>query len=261
MMKISGNTALITGGASGIGFELAAALLARGNRVIITGRNPAALEDAKRKLPDVQTIVSDVGDPQAIVALHRAVVDRFPELNMIVNNAGIMRKIDFRAAGTDLADIAREIDINLTGSIRMVMQFLPHLLTRPKAAIVNVSSGLAFVPLPTAPVYCATKAAIHSFSQSLRIQLERTSVAVFELAPPLTETHLFAGDFKVEELGGVKAMDVKALVGSALAGIERDRFEIRPGASNMLNLMSRIAPAFILAQLAKPARAMRTGAH
>jgi uncharacterized oxidoreductase len=252
-MKISGNTALITGGTSGIGFELAAQLLARGNNVVITGRNAAALDEARRKLPGVVPLQSDVSDPQAIAALHRTVVDRFPDLDMLVNNAGIMRRINLRTIGTDLEAITQEIEINLSGSIRMVMQFLPHLQSRPKAAIVNVTSGLAFVPLPISPVYCATKAAMHSFTQSLRVQLKRTNVAVFELAPPLTETPLIATEFNADELGGVKSMDVKALVSKAIAGIAGDHFEIRPGASNMLKLMNRIAPGFILAQLGKSA--------
>jgi len=126
----------------------------------------------------------------------------------LVNNAGIMRNLDLQR-DRDLADVTREIEINFSGPVRMVQQFLPHLKTRKDALIVNVSSGLAFIPLPISPVYSATKAAIHSYSQSLRVQLEGTGVTVVELAPPAVETPL--GDAFAEEMGGQKVMDVTVL--------------------------------------------------
>jgi uncharacterized oxidoreductase len=160
-----------------------------------------------------------------------------------------MRNLNLnRDCGT--TGVTREIEINLSGPVRMVQQFLPHLKTRKGALIVNVSSGLAFIPFPAAPVYCATKAAIHSFTQSLRVQLDGTGVTVVELAPPGTETPLFRGEF-AEELKGQKGMDVKVLVKQAIAGIEAGRLEIRPGLSNVLKVMSRIAPQFMLNQMAK----------
>jgi uncharacterized oxidoreductase len=120
-----------------------------------------------------------------------------------------------------------------------------------RAAIVNVSSGLAFVPIAISPIYCATKAALHSFTQSPRIQSKDTNVIVFELAPPITATPLFEGDISTDDVR-VKPMDVEALVQHAINGIAKDRFEIRPGLSNLLKLMSRLAPNFILKQLGKP---------
>src|SRR5258707_923545 len=154
-MKTSDNTVLITGGTSGIGFELASQLLKLGNRVIITGRDAGRLEAAKAKLPGVQTHVSDASDPAAIAALHAEVVRAHPGLNVLVNNAGVMRKMNLNqgaaggaaAAASGLLDITREIETNLNGPIRMVKQFLAHLAAQPSAAIVNVTSGLAFVPL------------------------------------------------------------------------------------------------------------------
>jgi uncharacterized oxidoreductase len=250
-MNISGNTILITGGTSGIGYELAARFLALGNRVIITGRSQSKLGAAQKGLPGVHTMLSDVSDPAEIVALYQKVVAEFPDLNVLVNNAGIMRKINLQTFGSDLRDITRENAINVDGSIRMTVAFLPQLKKQASAAIVNVSSGLAFVPLAMSPVYCAGKAAIHSFTQSLRIQLKNTNVKVFELAPPLTETPLFEGDFAANDLEGSKAMDVKTLVQHAIDGMEKDRLEICPGTSNLLRIMSRIAPGFILAQLNK----------
>jgi uncharacterized oxidoreductase len=251
-MNLSGNTILITGGTSGIGFALAARFMALGNTVIVTGVSQAQLRAARQMLPGVHAIKSDVSDPVAIAGLHQQVTKEFSGLNMLINNAGIMRKINLRRGGYDLNDITREIEICLNGPIRMVAEFLAHLAAQKCAAIINVSSGLAFVPLAIAPVYCAAKAAIHSFTQSLGIQLKDTNIAVFELAPPITRTALFRGDLNVDDVG-VKPMDVETLVSRALAKLERDRLEIRPGLSNMLKLMSRVAPGFMARQLGKSA--------
>jgi uncharacterized oxidoreductase len=227
-MKIVGNTILITGGTSGIGFELATRFLALGNTVIVTGQSRSHLDDAARNLPGVHALQSDVSDPAAIADLCRSTVKEFPGLNMLINNAGIMRKINLQAFGADLHDLTREIEVNLNGAIRMAVQFLPQLKNQHRAAIV----------------------AIHSFTQSLRIQLQNTSVAVFELAPPITDTALFRSDLSVDDVG-VKPMDVGVLGQHAIDGIASDRLEIRPGLSNMLKLMSRVAPDFIAGRLGK----------
>jgi uncharacterized oxidoreductase len=250
-MKMSDNTILITGGTSGIGLEMAAQLLALANTIIVTGRDARKLEEAQRRLPALHTIQSDVSDPQSIRSLHEQVVGRFPDLNVLINNAGIMRKINFHAPPPTLEDLTREINIDLVGPMQMVEQFLPHLKTKLSAAIVNVSSGLAFVPLPIAPVYCAAKAGIHSFTQSLRIQLKSTNVRVFELAPPGTNTALYHDDFTEEDVKGVRPMDLHTMVKHALEGLEKDTWEIRPGLSNVLRLMSRVAPQFMLGQLGR----------
>jgi uncharacterized oxidoreductase len=220
-MKLSGNTVLVTGGSTGIGFELSKHLVARGNTVIITGRDPAKLGAAKRAVPALVTYQSDAGDPKAIVALYDEVTNAFPTLNVLINNAGIMRVIDFNQAGRDLEDLTREISINLDGPVRMVQQFLPHLKKQKRAAIVNVSSG-----------------------------------QVFELAPPATETPLMGGDFAGVDLASAHLMSVETLAKQALRGLEKDRLEIRPGQSNALKLMSRIAPEFALRQLSNAADRM-----
>lgn len=225
--------------------------MALGNTIIVTGRNPTKLDAARKMLPGVHSIPSDVSDPAAIAKLYRQVVAEFSSLNMLINNAGIMRKIDLHTFGSDLQDLTREIDIDLNGAIRMTVEFLPHLKKQKRAAIVNVSSGLAFVPLAISPVYCAAKAALHSFTQSLRIQLKDTNVIVFELAPPITQTALFQGDISAADVR-VTPMDVKVLAQHAITGFARDRLEIRPGLSNLLKIMSRLAPNFILRQLGKP---------
>lgn len=255
-MNISGNTILITGGTSGIGFEFAAQLLKLGNTVLITGRDQRRLDEAQKKLPGIHTFQSDVSDPHAIPLLFAAVVQKFPQLNILLNNAGIMRKSNLNIKANNLQDLTLEIDTNLSGPVRMVGQFLPHLKSQPSAAIINVSSGLAFVPLPIAPIYCATKAALHSFTQSLRVQLKNSTVKVFELAPPATQTPLLTTDFTPDDMKGVSIMDVEKMVSQSIQGLQKDQLEIRPGQANVLKLMSRIAPQFILNQLSKSADVM-----
>jgi uncharacterized oxidoreductase len=252
-MKLLHRTILITGGTSGIGLELAKQLHERSNTVIVTGRDQGKLDAAGRALPGIHAVKSDVGDAGAIAALYDSILSQFPALDTLINNAGIMRNLNLNRA-RDLTDVTREIEINFSGPLRMVQQFLPHLKVRKDALIVNISSGLAFIPMPISPVYCATKAAIHSFTQSLRVQLNGTGVTVIELAPPGVETPLFRGEF-AEEMKGQKGMDVKVFAGKAIAGIEAGKLEIRPGLSNVLKIMSRIAPEFMfdqMTQLATP---------
>jgi uncharacterized oxidoreductase len=249
-MKMDSNTILITGGTSGIGFELAAQLLQLGNTVIITGRDQSKLDLAKKKLSNVHTFQCDVSDAKAISALHEKVISQFPELNFLINNAGVMRKLNFHTKEIDREDISSEIEINLSGSIRMVNQFLSHLKTKKSAAIMNVSSALAFVPHPELPVYCATKAGIHSFTQSLRMQLKNTNIKVFELAPPAIQTPLIEV-FDGDEIKDLKPMDAGKMVRYAIKGLVKDRFEILPGQSSALKFMSRVAPQFMLKQMSK----------
>ncbi len=248
-MKLSQRTILITGGTSGIGLELARQLLAQGNTVIVTGRDQEKIDAAKRAVPGVHAFQSDVSDPAAITTLHANVLAQFPALDILVNNAGIMRNLNLNQ-DRDLTDVTREIETNLSGPVRMIQKFLPHLKTRPDALIVNVSSGLAFVPMSASPVYSATKAAMHSLSQSLRAQLDGTGVTVVELAPPGVETPLFRKEFEAETKGQ-KAMPVPELAQKAIAGIEAGQLEIRPGQSNALKLLSRIAPGFAFKMLTK----------
>ena len=248
-MQLRQRTILITGGTDGIGFELARQLLERGNTVIVTGRDPQRLAEALRRLPRVHGIVSDVADAAAIEALHAEVTARFPDLSVIINNAGIMRNlqvIDSRS----LADITRELDVNLRGPIQMVQQFLPHLRARGQAAVVNVSSGLAFIPLAISPVYSASKAALHAYTRALRVQLAGSGVQVFELAPPPVETRLMRAEFEAETKG-TRGMSAEALAQRAIVGIERGREEILPGLAAVLKAMSRIAPEFMFRQMTR----------
>ncbi len=254
-MKLSAKTILITGGSSGIGLEMALQLNQLGNSVIITGRDQKKLVQVAREYPCLHTIQSDVSDPEAIASLYERMLRDFPALDVLINNAGVMRKINLQDSGGDLKDLTREIETNLVGAIRMTAQFLPHLKSRPAAAIVNVSSGLAFTPFPISPVYCATKAGLHSFTQSLRVQLKKTSITVFELAPPATETPLL-DDFHASDMKGVPLMSVQKLVQQAIRGIQSDQAEILPGASKLLRWLSRLAPALAVRAASGPVDAM-----
>ncbi len=249
-MKLEQRTILITGGSSGMGLELARQLLERRNVVIVTGRDQDKLEHARKTLPGVHAIASDVSDPAAVAALKDRVLATYPALDTLINNAGIMRVQKFNR-DEGLEDITREIEICFSGPVRMVEHFLPHLRTRPGALLVNVSSGSALIPFPISPVYSAAKAAIHSFTESLRVQMEGTGVTVVELIPPGVETPLFRNEMFAREMKVPKGMDVDVFARKAIAGIEAGRQEVRPGLANVLKIMSRLAPGLMLHQMAK----------
>lgn len=192
-MNLSGNTILITGGGSGIGRGFAERFHAAGNRVIIAGRRREALAEAIAANPGMEAMTLDIDDPAAISKFAEQAAGTYPDLNVLVNNAGIMRQERFDAETIDLADAEATITTNLLGPIRLTAALLPHLTRRPSAAIINVSSALAFVPLASTPTYCATKAAIRSFTQSVRFQLRHTGVRVIELIPPAVATPLLPG--------------------------------------------------------------------
>lgn len=192
-MNISGNTILITGGGSGIGRGLAEALHAEGNRVIIAGRREAALAEVTAANPGMEHVVLDVSDGAAITAFGARVAQDWPSLNVVIHNAGIMIAENMAGDNWDVARSEGVIETNLLGPIRLTAALLPHLRAQPAASVVTVSSGLAFVPLAFTPTYNATKAAIHSWSQSLRHQLRETNVDVIEIVPPAVATDLMPG--------------------------------------------------------------------
>jgi uncharacterized oxidoreductase len=185
---MTGNTMLITGGGSGIGQALAKAFHDLGNQVVITGRRREALDETTAANPGMRAMTLDIEDAEAIRAFSAQLVKDLPALNVVIHNAGIMREEDVKTGQVD--DAEAHVFTNLLGPIRLTAALLPHLLAQPEAAILTVSSGLAFVPLALNPTYCATKAAIHSYTQSLRYQLQDTKVQVIELAPPYVQTYL-----------------------------------------------------------------------
>jgi uncharacterized oxidoreductase len=192
-MKTTGNTILITGGGSGIGRGLAEAFHALGNRVIIAGRRKQALDETTAANPGMASLTLDIEDPANIRSFAVQVAAKYPALNVLINNAGIMRPEKLQAQQDDLADAESTIATNLLGPIRLIAALLPVLQKQPQAVIMNVSSGLAFVPMSPTPTYCATKAAIHSYTQSLRYQLQGSTIEVLDLIPPYVATDLMGG--------------------------------------------------------------------
>jgi uncharacterized oxidoreductase len=246
-MKLTGRTILITGGSAGIGLAFALKFSELGNEVIVTGRRQAVLDQVKAKHPKLHIIQSDVADPAQIGALAARVRKDFPKLDVLMNNAGIFLYKNLKVPTSDLPGLMSEMDINVGGVIRTTSALI-DVITANKGTVINVSSGLAFVPLPCAPIYCATKAAIHSYTQSLRFQLEETGVEVIEIMPPAVKTDLTSD---LPEGEGFTIITTDELVRLSFAALERGSIEVRPGQSNQLAFMRRLAPNFINKQLWK----------
>ncbi len=225
-MRMQSNTIFITGGSSGIGKGLAEAFHRSGNRVIIAGRREQRLKTICSANPGMRYWVLDVTDPIAIQNSRDQVLKDFPELNCVINNAGIQRRIHFAAdRQPDDSAFVQEINTNLLGLIRVTSAFLPHLIRQKDAVLVNVSSGLAFVPLAGQPVYCATKAAVHSFCMTLRRQLKDTGVQVIELIPPWVETEL-GGISKARSRTARGPMPLDVFIQEAMAALATDADEL-----------------------------------
>ncbi|MDJ1501691.1 SDR family oxidoreductase [Xanthocytophaga agilis] len=249
-MELTNNTVLITGGTSGFGYEFAARLIELGNTVIITGRNVQKLQETKQKLPVVHTIQSDVSKPGEISHLYNRVISEFPQLNILINNAGEMRKLSLHH-NHDLTDLTREIEINLMGPIRMVQEFLPHLRIQKNAVILNVTSGIALMPLPIAPIYSASKSGLRWYTQALRVQLKNTRIKVIELVAPGSSTPLNEKFRNEEGFDSNRLMAPEKIVEQAIKGMKSDKDEIYPGLAKVIQIVSRIAPKFIMAQAGK----------
>jgi uncharacterized oxidoreductase len=223
-MRLDSNTIFITGGGTGIGRGLAEAFHKLGNRVIIGGRREGVLKDVCATNPGMSHVIVDVADAESVRRTAQAVTSQFAELNCVINNAGIQRAHDFSAGGgVNEAAVTEEIETNLLGMLRVCFAFLPHLRSRPEATLINVSSGLAFVPLARVPVYCATKAAVHSFCASLRHQLKHTSVKVVELIPPYVDTDLDKGRRRP---GGPAPMTLPLFISQAMEGLSGGAGEV-----------------------------------
>ncbi|TWU02938.1 SDR family oxidoreductase [Stieleria varia] len=248
-MKINEKSIVITGGSSGIGLQMAKKFGEIGADVVITGRNQSTLDQAASGMTCVTPFVCDVTNDEQVVSL-RDFMDGRGGTDVLINNAGVMDFFDV-TQGHPLEKQLAEIAIDAAGPVRLVHHFLPGLLKRP-SIIVNVSSGLAYVPFAAAPVYCGCKAFLHSYTQCLRTQLAGTSVRVVELLPPVVDTPLAATlDHSFSK------MPPEKLVASLISGLERGRDEIAPGQSAQLRWLSRLAPGFIYGQLNKSYKAAR----
>lgn len=207
-MEASGNTILITGATAGIGRALALEFQRAGNTVIVAGRRTDILEEMASEYPGLVAIPLDVADAEAIAEFSARVTADYPALNVLINNAGIMR----REQGIDLASAEAIVTTNLLGPIRLTSALLPHLMGQPRSTIINVSSGLAFVPFIHTPTYCATKAAIHSWTVAMREQLRNSGVEVIELIPPAVQTELMPG-----QADSPHAMPLDAFISETMA--------------------------------------------
>lgn len=247
-MKTTGNTVLITGGATGIGLELAKILLQEKNKIIICGRREEKLNDASRQFPNLHIMTCDVSQDKKREKLISGVITQFPELNILINNAGIQREIDFKQGVKSLYNGDNEIDINFEAPVHLSALIIPQLLKQKESAIINISSGLGFTPIARMPLYCATKAALHSFSLSLRHQLCETPIKVFEIIPPTVDTELDRGARarRGQTDRGIPASEVAI---AALKRIAADEFEITIGQANFLKATSRTDPEGLFQRL------------
>ncbi len=233
-MRTTHHTVLITGGTSGIGLALAKRFLKQENAVIVTGTNPPKADAVKRELPALTVELADMRDRHALEKL----VCRYPDINILVNNAGIQYNYEFADPAIAPEHITTELDINLLAPLYLTKLLLPQLLSHPTAAIINVTSGLGIVPKQSAPVYCASKAALHSFTKTLRWQLEGTSVQVFEIIPPLVDTAMTQGR-------GRSKITPEALVEEFWRDFKRDRYEMRIGKTKLLFVLQRLMPLLV----------------
>lgn len=230
-VQTSNNVVLITGGSSGIGLALARKFLQENNKVVITGRNQEKLALLKQVFPDILTEVADMSDLEALQRL----VNKHPDVNILINNAGIQYNYDF----TDTEITAEQIDIelrtNLIAPLQLIKLILPHLLTKPNAAIINVSSGLGIVPKQSAPVYCSSKAGLHIASKALRWQLETTAIKVYEIVAPLVDTPMTEGR-------GKGKISTNALVEEFWRNFTQSHYEMRIGKVKLLFFLQRWLP-------------------
>lgn len=234
-MKLSENTVLITGGASGIGLALAKSLHGN-NKIIVCGRNREQLTELAKRLPGVTTYRCDLADEASLDRLVDTIRSNHPDLNMLINNAGVQHNYQFTDGVSHDGPVTEEIQTNLLAPIRLSDRLLPQLLRQDEAAIINLTSALVFAPKKSAAVYCATKSALHAFTKALRYQLEGTPVSVFEVVPSLVDTDMTRGR-------GTGKIAPATLAAEAIAAIARNKYQVLIGKTKMLYLLHRLFPS------------------
>jgi len=235
-MKTTQNTILITGGSSGIGLALAKSFIELKNKVIITGRDLSKLEALKNEIPEISFFQCELTDANSLNELVTFIEQQHSQLNILINNAAIQYNYNFIEGEDIINKIDYEISVNLNVPIKLTTLFLPILLKNNESAIINISSGLVISPKKSASVYCATKSAIHSFTKTLRYQLNDTHVKVFEIIPPLVETPMTKGRGKSRKITPIQ------LANEFLKSFKADKFEIYIGKAKILQLIHRFSP-------------------
>jgi uncharacterized oxidoreductase len=242
-MKLAGNTVLITGGSSGIGLALAEGFTARGSRVLVCGRDEEKLRRARQRIPGLEYLVADVASGNDRKRLRDWVEAEHPDTNVLINNAGIQRRVQL-TDGAEAIDTG-EIALNLEAPIHLAALFLPHLLRQAEQgrspAIVNVTSGLGYVPLAATPIYGATKVGLQAFTQALRHQLRGRGIHVVDLAPPAVDTPLLQGALGSGG-GGPPTVTPEQFAKDALRALEKGQTEVRVGGARLLYVLDRVAP-------------------
>jgi len=239
-MKTSNNTILITGGSAGIGLETAKAFLEKGNEVIITGRDAKRLEQAATQLPGVHTLVSDVSSEAAVDELVNTIRTKFPKLNVLINNAGYAALHTLTVGQETWKEAEKEMYTNYISVVRLTEKLLPVLHQQPAAAVVNVSSIVAYAPGLKTPTYSASKAALNSYSKILRLSLQDTNIKVFELMPPLVNTDFSAG------IGGANGIPPEAVAADLLNSMEQDVYNIHTGKTADIYELLKVSPTAAL---------------
>jgi short-subunit dehydrogenase involved in D-alanine esterification of teichoic acids len=237
-MNLKNNVILLTGGTSGIGLELSRQFLALGNEIIAVSGNAENLTKLQKDFPQIQTIVCDLGNENSVKDLLENCRRNFRNINIIINNAGVQHRGFWENERNDFDKISWEITVNFTSPMQIIYGLLPILLEKNEAAIVNVSSGLAFAPKKDAPIYCGTKAAVHNTTKALRYQLENTSVKVFEIIPPLVDTPMTKGR-------GAGKISTNDLVDEFIRDFANDKFESNIGKVKILRIVQRISPKLV----------------
>jgi uncharacterized oxidoreductase len=242
-MNLSNNTILITGGATGIGLAMAEQFLKLGNEVIVCGRRIEMLNEAKEKFPKIHIAQADLSKKESRINFTKYILEKAPSINVLINNAGIQNETDITNPNCN-DSMQEEMDTNFIAPVHLGALFTEHLKQKKESAIVNITSGLAFAPLAIVPVYCATKAALHSVTLSLRHQLRNTSVKVFEIAPPIVDTNLDRGarDNRGMENRGISAEEFAL---AAMDALKNDTFEAAIGMAAGLREKRELAFPFM----------------